>query len=561
VGRATIMGVIEEIVFGPFRLDGQDERLWRDGQIVPLRPKALAVLRYLLERAPRLVKKRELLDALWPGVAVGDAVLTTSLKEIRRALRDSARQPRYVETAHGHGYRFIGAIERASTARNPAPGPSRARVMSAGSEPPLIGRERQRALLEAALERARAGQRQLVFVTGEPGIGKTALLDAFLAEAADEPDVFVARSRCVTGHSEHEAYLPLLDACARLFRRSATSPLCGRLLAAAPSWFSSSARAASGGAQAAPAKTLRPSLRELAEALEHGTEQSTLVLCFDDLHFADAATLDLVHYLAQRPEPARLLVVCSYGALEGSTAQRQRVRRLERSLRVRRACSVVSVALLDEREVDAYIARRFPGHRFPAVFSTFVHARTTGKPGFVHELLESWVERGWIAANDGRHELTCSLELLAYDVPDSITAAIEAELQALAPLPRSILQAGSVAGHEFSALAVARALCLSVARVERECLELDRNGRYLRKSSRLETNAGVSSHCFAFVHALQREVIAEGLGVARRTELQRRLGAVQRAHVPRTLTALALRSAPDNDAVTAPRRKLPLVAP
>lgn len=555
------MRMIEEVVFGPFRLDREDEQLWRDGQMVALRPKALAVLRYLLERAPRLVKKQELLDALWPGVAVGDAVLTTSLKEIRRALRDSARQPRYVETAHGRGYRFIGPIELASVARSHAPAANRARQVSASAEPPPIGRERQRAVLEAALGRARTGQRQLLFVTGEPGIGKTTLLDAFLAEATGEHHVFVARSRCVAGHAEHEAYLPLRDAFARLFRSSAASPLCARLAAAAPSWFSSSA-AASVDPRTRPARAAAPSLRELAEALEHGTEQSALVLCLDDLHFADAATLALVHYLAQRPEPARLLIVCSYGALEGSAAQRQHLRRLERGLRERRACGVVSVDLLDESEVHEYIARRFPGHRFPGAFSAFVHSRTTGKPSFVRELLESWGERGWIAVSqDGQHELTCALERLTEDVPASITAAIEAELRALAPLPRSILQAGSIAGREFSALAVARALCLSASCVERECLELHRHGRYLRKCSRLETHAGVTSHCFAFVHALQREVIAEGLGVARRSELERRLGAVQHAHVAKTLAALAFRVAPDNDAVAAPRHKLPLVAP
>lgn len=79
--------------FGPFLLDEANQRLIRDQRAMALPPKSFAVLAYFLSRAGRLVSKEELLDAVWPGVHVGDAVLKTSIREIRKALADPARSP------------------------------------------------------------------------------------------------------------------------------------------------------------------------------------------------------------------------------------------------------------------------------------------------------------------------------------------------------------------------------------------------------------------------------------------------------------------------------------
>jgi pimeloyl-ACP methyl ester carboxylesterase len=95
------------MTFGPFELDPVSGHLYRDGVAVPLPPKAFAVLQHLVEHAGRLVSKQELLDAAWPGVFVGDAVLKVTIREIRKALGDSPTAPIYIETAHRRGYRFL----------------------------------------------------------------------------------------------------------------------------------------------------------------------------------------------------------------------------------------------------------------------------------------------------------------------------------------------------------------------------------------------------------------------------------------------------------------------
>ena len=144
-----------QVSFGPFRLDRSDRRLRRGATVIPLRPKAFAVLDYLVARPGRLVTKEQLLAAVWPDTAVSDTVLKVCVREIRDALGDDAEHPRYLETAHRLGYRFIGQL---SPTNLPA-------VVSS-----LVGRRREIEAVSSALERSR-----LVTLVGAGGSGKSRL--------------------------------------------------------------------------------------------------------------------------------------------------------------------------------------------------------------------------------------------------------------------------------------------------------------------------------------------------------------------------------------------------
>jgi DNA-binding winged helix-turn-helix (wHTH) protein len=158
--------------FGHFRLDALDQRLWRGKDELVLRPKTFAVLSHLVKHAGRLVSRDELLEAVWPGIVVSEAVLTVCIGEIRQALGDDSREARYVETAHRRGYRFIATVT-SSTPFVPAPETPRAGARS------VVGREAALGHRDRCLEAARRGARAVAFVTGEAGIGKTSLVDAF----------------------------------------------------------------------------------------------------------------------------------------------------------------------------------------------------------------------------------------------------------------------------------------------------------------------------------------------------------------------------------------------
>jgi len=100
----------QELCFGPYRVTPEHDQVWRGEQEVRLTPKALAVLRVLVLRAGHVVTKEEFFQAVWPDTVVSDDALTTCILELRQAFRDKAKHPRFIETVHRRGYRFLAAV-------------------------------------------------------------------------------------------------------------------------------------------------------------------------------------------------------------------------------------------------------------------------------------------------------------------------------------------------------------------------------------------------------------------------------------------------------------------
>jgi predicted ATPase/class 3 adenylate cyclase len=117
-------------LFPPFRLDVRNEQLWRGTQLLALRPKTFAVLRVLVVQAGQLVTQDALLDAVWGPTAVNEAVIRSSIRELRTFLGDTAQHPQFIQTMHRRGYRFIAPVTVADpphSVHTPAPeGPLRA---------------------------------------------------------------------------------------------------------------------------------------------------------------------------------------------------------------------------------------------------------------------------------------------------------------------------------------------------------------------------------------------------------------------------------------------------
>jgi DNA-binding winged helix-turn-helix (wHTH) protein/predicted ATPase len=136
--------------FGSFRLDLQNERLWRGTEAIRLRPKSFAVLGYLVAPPDRVVTKDELLQAVWPDTAVSEAALTVCLHELRQALGETAQAPQCIATVHRRGYRWIGQL---AAADQPPAAPPATQPLS--PPPLLIGREAALGQLYSWFERAR----------------------------------------------------------------------------------------------------------------------------------------------------------------------------------------------------------------------------------------------------------------------------------------------------------------------------------------------------------------------------------------------------------------------
>ena len=218
-----------------WRVDWTNACVWHGDEMVRLPPKAFAVLRLLVEQAGQLVTKEALLEAIWPDAVVNEAVLTVCIGELRKALRDSAQAPRFIETVHRRGYRFIGHLPAVVPSTLPPSPLSPPR--STSPSPLLVGREREFTHLHQWLGRVRQGARQTVFLTGEPGMGKTTVVNAFMEELASTGDAWLAWGQCIEHYGVGEAYLPVLEALGRLCREPGGAALLQVLEQHAPTWL------------------------------------------------------------------------------------------------------------------------------------------------------------------------------------------------------------------------------------------------------------------------------------------------------------------------------------
>ena len=236
-----------DLVFAPFRLDLLDERLWRQHEVIRLSHKAFAVLRCLASHPGQLVTKDDLLATVWPETVVSEAVLTTAVRELRQALNDRARTPHFIETVHGRGYRFMAPVAvthprplSPASIASPEIGPDAARwhsLSAVASASDFVGRDTEWERLQQWYTTACQGVRQIGFIAGEAGIGKTTLVEAFVSHVMAAGAVLVGHGQCIEHYGAGEAYLPLLEAFGRLGRGVHGARLVELLRAHAPSWL------------------------------------------------------------------------------------------------------------------------------------------------------------------------------------------------------------------------------------------------------------------------------------------------------------------------------------
>jgi hypothetical protein len=309
-------------------------------------------------------------------------VLKVCISEIRKAMDDTAEASRFIVTVHRRGYRFVAPV---ATARSSVGRPPRS--MPPAPPVPMVGREVVLGRLHGSLAAALRGERQVVFVTGEAGIGKTATVDAFLAQAADDPALGIVRGQCVELYGSAEPYLPVLDALGRLCREPEGEPLTALLRQHAPSWLvQMPGLVRLTDRDALPPECLGATrdrmLREMVDLVDVLTGETPLVLVLEDLHWSDGATVDLVSALARRREPARLLVIGTFRPAD-LIVEGHPLRGLKQELSQRGYCDEIQLEPLSQARVVEYLGARFPGTSVPAELAQIIHERTDGNPLFI----------------------------------------------------------------------------------------------------------------------------------------------------------------------------------
>lgn len=500
------------LCFLEFELDESNACLLRNGETVAVAPTPFTLLCVLARQPGSLVTKDALLDAVWGHRFVSDSVLKTAISDLRKVLGDDPRLPRFIETVSRRGYRFIPPP---SCALSMPPASATVAATDTPSSPSFIGRTGEVARLQRAWEQAKGGQRAVVWLAGEPGIGKTTLIEHFLTGLGD---IACARGHCVEHYGAGEPYLPVLEALADLCRSDPTLPALMR--AVAPTWLLQLPWLSTTQERDALRRELAGvgpdrMLREMGELLDRYTEQRPLMMVTEDLHWSDRATVQLINYMARRRGRTRLMWLSSLRLAE-VVALDHPLSSLRHELRLQRLCEEVVLDPFSETEVADYVALRSTSLARNETFVRALHERTDGVPLFVSSITSEVMD-----PKDDKATIEARLADLA--VPENLAAIIDHYIARLGPEQRTLLSAAAVCGVEFRIETVSLALERDLASVAHACEELIREQVWLIRSRVTEIEEALEPP-HAFRHALFRQVLYDRTPRALRTQFHRQVG-------------------------------------
>ena len=372
-----------------------------------------------------------------------------------------------------------------------------------------------------------------MFVSGEPGIGKTTLVNAFVGQLASQPDaVWVARGQCVEQYGAGEAYLPLLEALGRLGREAEGQEIIAVLVRYAPTWLAQLPALVLPADQDALQRTLLGAtrermLREMAEALEVLTTRRPLILILEDLHWSDQSTLEFLDYLLRRQGSARLLLLGTFRSTELLTSE-QALRRIAQDVHGRDHGDEIRLGLLNEAQVQDYLSTRLggkePATRSVPELAQWVHDRTEGNPLFMVTMVEYLREAGLLLTPGEQGQLNTDWADMASHIPNGLRQVILQQFESLPALEQRVLEVASVVGTDFSAAAVAAGSGQAMKTAEEACAKLAARGHFVQAAGLEEWPDGALSGRYRFLHALYHNVLYERLTETRRVRVHRRIG-------------------------------------
>ena len=426
----------------------------------------------------------------------------------------------------------------------------------------MVGRTTELAKLNNWFGQVKSGTRHVIFVSGEPGIGKTTLTRAFRDSLAGDCSIRIGRGQCVEQYGAGEPYMPILEALTRLCREPGGDKLVEILHRLAPAWLTqmpslvrTEDRARLQGL--ALGTTQQRMLREMAEALEVISAEAPLLLYLEDLHWSDPSTLDLIATVARRNESARLMILGTYRPVE-MLAGEHPLRTMKEELELHQQCIELRLQLLSEADVAMYIVQRFGEGKEAGIvrfaqkngredsgyskqsseqtltgagsfrlerdssraergtpdltqLASAIYARSEGNPLFMVNVLDYLLEHGSLA------------DANKIAAPRNIRQMIERNLQRLTPDEQRVLEAASVVGAEFSTAAVAAALQQSIGEIEVCCTGFAKREQFVAPQSPAAWPDGTSSTAFRFRHALYQDVLYDSIPESHRVAFHRRI--------------------------------------
>ena len=386
-----------------------------------------------------------------------------------------------------------------------------------------VGRELEKTTLREDYTEALSGRARMVCVSGEPGIGKTTLVEDFLSELSRGPSHLTARGRCSERLAGAEAYLPILDALENLLKDDPGGALHSAFDRHAPSWRRQLAPFDTGPGATPPPPSQERLKRELVAFLAEISGTTPLVLFIEDIHWADASTVDLLAYAVTRLGSHRLLTIITFRPSELQLSQHPFLA-LKLDLQTKGIARELPLSFLTENEVRALLALRFPGSSFPAELARLVHSRTEGNPLFVADLADYLKAKNVIHEEDGKWSMAGSLPDLERELPESMRSMVQRKIGQLSDDDNQLLVAASVQGYDFDSAVIAKALGADPADIEERLVDLQRIYTFVNRRDEHEFPDGTLTTRYRFVHVLYQNVLYASLSVSRRVQLSKAIG-------------------------------------
>lgn len=414
---------------------------------------------------------------------------------------------------------------------------------------PFVGREPELRKLEESLQQSIDGAGRVVFISGEPGIGKTSLSDEFLRRARSRfPGLAVARGRCVEQYGTGEAYLPFLDAMGALLQGPSHERLGAVMRTSAPTWCAQLPVAFATGAieklqQETIGATKERMIRELGDALGIFATTSPVVLLLEDLHWADPSSVDLLRHLAQRITNQRLMIAGTFRP-EDIERSNHPLKSYKAEMQAHKLCEEIALDSLSPLHIQDYLNATFAPHNFPPEFAAHIHEKTEGHPLFATNLLQYLQERGDIAKMNEHWSLSRPIADIELETPESVRSMISKKVDSLGEEERRALQYASVEGQEFLSTVVAGLLGMDEVDLEELLARLEKTHRLIITRGEEELPDGSLATRYRFAHALYENFLYSGLVTKRKVMLHRQAGEQLVRHygkrAPQFATKLAL---------------------
>ncbi|MFN0121813.1 MAG: serine/threonine-protein kinase PknK [Blastocatellia bacterium] len=426
-----------------------------------------------------------------------------------------------------------------------APRPARAATLA-----PTVGRREEMAELRRCAASVMTDSGLLLCVTGEPGIGKSTLVESVLGELETGGQYIIARGKCSERLAGTEVWLPLLEALENLLRGPDGAAFARLMKQVAPTWYAQVVPLS--GDEDEAAETLleirtasqERVKRELSNFLAEITRARPLIILFEDLHWADVSTVDMISYLAARFDVLRVLIVVTYRASD-LLLSRHPFFAVKQELESRELCREIEPDFLRRDHIAEYLALEFPGHAFPAELADLIHERTEGSPLFMTGLTGYLRDRGIITGEDGVWKLKQPLDQIEEELPASIRSMIERKIDRLGVEDRQLLVTASVQGTEFDTAVLAHVLKLDPMEIEERLESLERVHGFVELLAEREMPDGALSLRYRFVHVLYQDALYASLRATRRVMLNQEVARAletlhgeQRANIASVLAGL-----------------------